>query len=107
MKGITSINNFIEEGLRLAWDEGPEPALQLLNTLMQKEPCHARLHHALGIIHSSCTGNRMTAEQYFRKAIQLDPLFVYPYWHLSKMLAEDERFDDALKIFQCGMDEKK
>lgn len=107
MRKTTSIDNLIEEGLRLAWDVGPEPALHLLNSHLQNESYHARLHHALGLIHSSGTGDRKKAEQHFRRAIQLDPLFIYSYWHLIKVLVDEERFDDALEVYQSGIDGKK
>jgi tetratricopeptide (TPR) repeat protein len=100
MRNITSIDNSIEEGLRLAWEVGTEPALHLLNSLLQNESCHARLQHALGLIYSNYSGNRMKAEQHFRRAIQLDPMFIYSYWHLIKLLEDEERYNDALEIYQ-------
>ncbi len=107
MRNSTTIDNSIEEGLRLAWDEGTEPALLLLNSLLQKESCHARLHHALGLIYSNCSDNRKKAEQHFRRAIQLDPMFIYSYWHLSKLLVDEERYNDALEVYLSGMKGKK
>lgn len=96
------IDNLMEEALRLAWDEGPEPAIHFLNTNLENDSCCASLHHALGIIHSSCTGNRKKAEHHFRRAIQLDPYFIYSYWHLSKLLCDEGRHDDALEVYQTG-----
>jgi tetratricopeptide (TPR) repeat protein len=103
MRNITLIDNLIEEGLRLAWDEGPEPAIYLLDSLLQNESCEARLHHALGLIHGHGDGDQRKAEQHFRMAIQLDPCFTYSYWHLSKLLRDEGRYSDALEVYQSGI----
>ena len=48
----------------------------------------------------------MKAELHFRKAIQLDPKFIYSYWHLSKLLVDEARFDEAVEVYQSGMNGK-
>jgi Tfp pilus assembly protein PilF len=103
MRKTTAIDKLIEEGLQLAWDEGPEPALQLLHSLLQNESCDAHLHHALGLIYGSCDGDQRKAEQHFRIAIQLDPWFTYSYWHLSKLLNDEGRYSDSLEVYHGGI----
>lgn len=103
MRKTTSIDKLIEEGLQLAWDEGPEPALQLLDSLLENESGDASLHHALGLIYGSGDGDQRKAEQHFRIAIQLDPRFTYSYWHLSKLLSDEGRYSDALEVYHSGI----
>jgi tetratricopeptide (TPR) repeat protein len=107
MEKIKWIEEYIEEALRLAWDEGHEPALKLLDRLLYEEPGYSRLHHTLGIIYFSYADDQRKAEQHFRLAIQFDATFADPYWYLGKLLADDERFDDALQIYKQGMHAKK
>jgi len=107
MEKIKWIEEYLEEALRLAWDEGHEPALKLLRRLLYDEPGYARLHHTLGIIYFSCADDQPKAEQHFRLAIQFDATFADPYWHLGKLLADDERFDDALDVYKKGLKAKK
>jgi tetratricopeptide (TPR) repeat protein len=107
MKKIDWIEKYLEEALRLAWDDGPEPALKLLDGLLNDESCYARLHHTLGIIHFSCTENLAKAEQHFSLAIQFDPEFADAYWYLGKLLADNDRINDAVIIYKKGMKAKE
>jgi tetratricopeptide (TPR) repeat protein len=103
MKKIDWIEKYLEEALRLAWDDGPEPALKMLNGLLNDESCYARLHHTLGIICFSSAENLVKAEQHFSLAIRFDPEFADPYWYLGKLLADNNRINDAVSIYKKGM----
>jgi tetratricopeptide (TPR) repeat protein len=107
MKKIIWIEDYLEAALRLAWQEGHEPALQLLNLLLGDEPGYARLHHTFGIVYYRYADDQRKAEQHFRLAILFDNLLVDSYWHLGKLLADNERWDEALEIYQKGMIAKK
>jgi tetratricopeptide (TPR) repeat protein len=107
MRKINWIEDYLEVALRLAWEEGHETALQLLHHLLSDEPGYARLHHTLGIVYFSCAHEQKKAEQHFRLAIHFDNLLVDSYWYLGKLLANDERREDALEIYRQGMVAKK
>lgn len=107
MEKIKWIEEYLEEALKLAWMEGHEPALKLLDRLLYEEPGYARLHYTLGLIYFDYGDNMPRAEQHFRLAIQFDKKFADPYWYLGKLLADDERLDDALDVYRKGMKAKQ
>lgn len=107
MEKIKWIEEYLEEALRLAWTEGHEPALKLLERLLYEEPGYARLHHTLGIIYFSYADDAKQAEQHFRCAIKFDAKFADPYWYLGKLLADDDRLNDALLIYKQGLKAKR
>lgn len=107
MEKIDWIEEYIEEGLRLAAEEGHEASLKLLEKLLYDEPGYARLHHSLGIVYFCYADKPEKAETHFRLAIRFDKKFAEPFWFLGKLLCEEERFDDAIEIFQQGMKAKR
>jgi len=51
MEKIKWIEEYLEQALEIAWMEGHERALKLLDKLLYEEPGYARLHNTLGIIY--------------------------------------------------------
>lgn len=107
MEKINWMEEYLEEGLRLAAEEGHESALKLLEKLLYEEPGYARLHHTLGIVYFCYADKLETAEKHFRLAIQFDEKFAEPYWYLGKLLSDDERLDEAIDIYKNGMKAKR
>lgn len=107
MKKIDWMEEYLEEGLRLAAEEGHEPALNLLQKLLYDELGYARLHHALGIVYFCYADKPEQAEQHLRLAIQFDATFAEPYWYLGKLLGDDDRFDEAIEVYKNGMNAKR
>lgn len=107
MEKIKWMEEYLEEGLRLAADEGYEPALNLLEKLLYDEPGYARLHHALGIVYFCYADKPEEAEQHLRLAIQFDEKFAEPYWYLGKLLSDDDRLDEAIEVYKNGMKAKR
>jgi tetratricopeptide (TPR) repeat protein len=107
MEKISWMEEYLEEGLRLAAEEGHEPALNLLEKLLYDEPGYARLHHTLGIVHFYHADNPENAEKHLRLAIQFDETFAEPYWYLGKLLSDDDRLDEAIEVYQRGMKAKR
>lgn len=107
MEKIKWMEEYLEEGLRLAAEEGYEPALRLLVKLLYDEPGYARLHHALGIVYFCYADKPEQAEQHLRLAIQFDEKFAEPYWYLGKLLSDDDRLDEAIEIYQHGLKAKR
>jgi tetratricopeptide (TPR) repeat protein len=100
MKKIEWMEEYLEEALRLAAEEGHEPSLKLLDKLLYEEPGYSRLHHTIGIVYFHYADKPEVAEQHFRLAIRFDEKFAEPYWYLGKLLSDDERLDEAIEIFQ-------
>lgn len=107
MEKIHWMEEYLEEGLRLAAEEGHEPALKLLEKLLYDEPGYSRLHHALGIVYFYYADKLELAEKHFRLAIQFDSRFAEPYWYLGKLLSDDERLDEAIDVYKNGMTAKR
>jgi tetratricopeptide (TPR) repeat protein len=107
MEKISWMEEYLEEGLRLAADEGHEPALRLLEKLLYEEPGYARLHHALGIVYFCYADKPEQAEQHLRLAITFDGKFAEPYWYLGKLLSDEDRLDEAIQVYQFGMTAKR
>lgn len=107
MEKITWIEEYLEEGLRLAAEEGHEPALRLLEKLLYEEPGYARLHHTLGIVYFYHADKPEKAEHHLRLAIRFDEKFAEPYWYLGKLLSDDDRLDEAIEVYKSGMKAKR
>ncbi|HLZ15710.1 MAG TPA: tetratricopeptide repeat protein [Cyclobacteriaceae bacterium] len=107
MEKIKWIEEYIEQALQLVWVEGHEPAIKLLDRILYEEPGYGRLHHAMGVIYFHHVEDCKSAEVHFRMAIRFNPKFADPYWHLSQLLKQDERHDEAIEICKEGLRAKQ
>ena len=107
MEKIKWIEEYLEEAIRLAGDEGHEPALKLLDKLLYEEPGYGRLHNVLGNIYFYYADEIASAERHFRMAIKLDPMLADPYVHLGHLLCEEERHDEAIEVYTKGLKAKQ
>lgn len=106
MDKIKWIEEYLEEALRLAWQEGHEPALRLLDRLLYEEPGYGRLHHTLGVIYFEYADEMQKAETHFRLAIKFTPAFADAYWFLGTLLYREERMKEAIETFDAGLKAK-
>ena len=97
----------MEQALEIAWMEGHERALKLLDKLLYEEPGYGRLHNTLGIIYLKYADELNKAETHFRMAIQFNPEFAEPYSNLAYLLQQDERHDEMIEICLKGLNAKK
>ncbi|HWA34169.1 MAG TPA: hypothetical protein VG737_08575, partial [Cyclobacteriaceae bacterium] len=67
------------------------------------EPGYSRLHNTIGSIYFYNADNIPAAELHFTMAIRFDGKFADPYWHLGNLLYQEERLDDAIRIFKKGL----
>jgi tetratricopeptide (TPR) repeat protein len=107
MEKIKWIEEYIEQALQLAWMEGHEPALKLLDRILYEEPGYGRLHNALGFLYFVYAEDVKQAEVHFRMAIRFSPKFADPYWHLGQLLKQEERHDEAIEICSKGLKAKQ
>ena len=107
MEKINWIEEYLEEAMRLTHDEGHEPALKLLDKLLYEEPGYGRLHNTLGMIHFYNAENITAAEMHFRMTIKFDSKLADPYWHLGQLLYQEERLNEAIKIYRKGLKAKR
>lgn len=107
MEKIKWIEEYLEQALEIAWMEGHERAINLLDRLLYEEPGYCRLHNTLGIIYFKYADELKLAEMHFRMAIQFNPEFAEPYGNLAEVLKQDERHDEIIAICLQGMSAKK
>jgi Tfp pilus assembly protein PilF len=64
------------------------------------------LQHALALEYIK-TGNEKEAETLFREILQREPDYVGTYYHLAKLLERTGNTDEAIKVYERGMEETK
>jgi tetratricopeptide (TPR) repeat protein len=104
---IKWIDEYLEQALEIAWLEGHDRALKLLERLLFEEPGYARLHNTVGVIYLRCADDLKQAEMHFRNAIKFSPEFAEPYNHLAELLQQEERHKETIEICKQGMHAKK
>lgn len=97
----------MRHALEVAWLEGYERALKLLDRLLYEEPGYGRLHHTLGVIYLQYAEDTTMAEAHFRMAIRFDPEFADPYWYLGELLRQEDRLDDAINVYLKGIEARR
>jgi type IV pilus assembly protein PilF len=75
------------------------PALSELTVCLEKDPEHPDAHHLMGFIFF---GRRdyISAEQHFRKALQIRPGFHQVRANLGALLLEQRRWQDAIEVIE-------
>jgi tetratricopeptide (TPR) repeat protein len=107
MERIEWIEEYLDEAMRLACDEGHEPALALLGRLLFEEPGYARLHFTLGKVYLYYVEEVVKAERHFRLAIHFDREFPDTYLYLGNLLFDDERYNEAVVVYLQGLNAKR
>ncbi|MDQ6755502.1 MAG: tetratricopeptide repeat protein, partial [Bacteroidota bacterium] len=64
------------------------------------------LQHALALEYIK-TGNDNEAEKLFKEILRREPTYVGTYYHLAKLLEGNNRTEEAIKIYEKGMEETK
>jgi len=64
------------------------------------------LQHALALEYIKI-GNETEAENLFREILQREPTYTGTYYHLAKLLERRENIDEAIKVYEQGMEETK
>lgn len=104
---IKWIEEYLEQAMEIAWMEGSERALKLLDKLLYEEPGYGRLHHTLGIIYLKYADDAKQAEMHFRMAIKFNPELGESYQQLAEVLQQDDRHDETIEICLQGLKAKK
>lgn len=103
MKKIKWIEEYLEQALEVAWLEGHERAINLLNKLLYEEPGYGRLHYTLGVIYFRYADESKLAEQHLKLAVQFCPEYADSYALLVDVLKQDERHDETIEICKRGL----
>jgi tetratricopeptide (TPR) repeat protein len=68
-------------------------AFEKYETILYEEPGFAPAHNSMGWIYKTQFDNYAKAENHFKAAIQTDPLYPHPYFHLSTVYFDLDKFD--------------
>lgn len=74
-------------------------ALQSIETALELDPTNPILHWQLGNLHSA-TGALESSELSYQEAIRLKPDYVLAYISLAELLETQERYDQAIALYQ-------
>jgi len=107
MEKIKWIEEYLEQALEVAWLEGHERAINLLDKLLYEEPGYGRLHYTLGVIYFRYADESKLAEKHLRLAVHFCPEYAEPYSLLADVLKEGERHDETIKICKQGLHAEK
>ncbi|HRI21093.1 MAG TPA: hypothetical protein PLA68_09060 [Panacibacter sp.] len=76
-------------------------AFQKYETILYEEPGYAPAHNSMGWIFKTQFDNYEKAETHFRAAIQANPSYPHPYFHLAGLLIDLERYDEVKKLLHA------
>ncbi len=72
-------------------------AFQKYESILYEEPGYAPAHNSMGWLYKTQFDNYEKAETHFNAAIQSDPLYPHPYFHLATLLIDLERYEELKK----------
>ena len=75
-------------------------AFEKYETILYEEPGYAPAHNSMGWIYKTQFDNHIKAENHFKAAIQADALYPHPYFHLSSVYFDLDKFDELKKHLQ-------
>lgn len=77
-----------------------------LNAFLKESPNDCFLNHALALEYVKA-GDDTAARRYFEKNQQFDPTYVATYYHLAKLLERVGEQQQAIAIYEQGMQVSK
>ena len=80
--------------------------IEKLKEYLHASPTDSFLKHALALEHVK-VGNEDAAKQLFREILGHDPGYIGSYYHLAKLLERIGEQDEAIKVYEKGMEEAK
>ena len=80
--------------------------IEKLKEFLQKTPNDSFLNHALALEYVK-KGDDTEARRLFESIVEREPAYVGTYYHLAKLLERNELVDDAIKVYEKGMEEAK
>ena len=77
-----------------------------INEMLRDNPADSFLQHALALEYIKL-GNDADARKLFEAILEREPGYVGSYYHLAKLLERIGETDNAIKIYEKGMEETK
>ena len=80
--------------------------IEKLKEFLQANPTDSFLQHALALEYIK-KGNDEDARRLFEEILNREPGYVGSYYHLAKLLERMEQTDEAIAMYEKGMQESK
>ena len=80
--------------------------IEKLKDFLKTSPEDAFLRHALALEYIKI-GQEEEARLLFEEIIKREPGYVGTYYHLAKLLERDGKKEEAIKVYEKGMEEAK
>ncbi len=77
-----------------------------LNEFLKANPTDSFVQHALALEYIKL-GNDEQARGLFEAILNREPGYIGSYYHLAKLLERNEKTDEAIKVYEKGMEETK
>jgi hypothetical protein len=80
--------------------------IEKIRQMLLENPADSFLQHALALENIKI-GNDEAARLLFGEILNRDPGYIGSYYHLGKLLERNGKTDEAIKVFEKGMEEAK
>ena len=80
--------------------------LEKLKEFLQENPGDNFVRHAMALEYIK-RGDDPRAQELFESILEKDPAYVGSYYHLAKLLERNEKTDEAVRVYEKGMEEAK
>src|SRR4051812_29155674 len=80
--------------------------IERIKEFLQANPTDSFLQHALALEYIKL-GKDEDAKSLFETILTRDPTYVGTYYHLAKLLERNGSTEEAIKVYEKGMDEAK
>lgn len=80
--------------------------IEKLKQFLQANPTDSFLQHALALEYIKI-GNDEDARRLFDEILNREPGYIGSYYHLAKLLERMEQTDEAIAVYEKGMEEAK
>jgi Tfp pilus assembly protein PilF len=77
-----------------------------LNEFLKANPKDSFVQHALALEYIKL-GNDEQARLLFEEILNREPAYVGSYYHLAKLLERNDKTEEAIKVYEKGMEEAK
>ncbi len=74
--------------------------------MLDQNPADSFLQHALALEYIK-QGNDEEARRLFEEILNREPGYIGSFYHLAKLLERNEQADEAIKVYEKGMEECK
>ncbi len=77
-----------------------------LKEFLQTNPSDSFVQHALALEHIKLNDD-VAAREMFEKILHREPSYIGSYYHLAKLLERTGQTEDAIKVYEKGMEQAK